>query len=161
MSIPTYNPPPPQMPFGYSYNQPPPAKRRRRWPWIVAIVVLAFIAFISCASALGSSSTSPQPAPQAQQTPAPPPAFPGATDSDVVAQAGKPIVVDGLTLTASPLKSVKGAFGGEPVLCTTVTYKNAPTAKQGSYNGGFDWKLQDPNGTIVMPGISAAARPRR
>ena len=61
-----------------------------------------------------------------------------------MAQAGQPIDLDGVVTTATPL--VQGQqFGTTPVLCSTVTIQNN-SDETASFNGGFDWKLQDPNG---------------
>jgi hypothetical protein len=40
----------------------------------------------------------------------------------------------------------------QKTLCSTVTYQNGGS-DTASFNGGFDWKLQDPNGAIIMTGL--------
>jgi hypothetical protein len=83
-----------------------------------------------------------------------PPAFPGATKDDTVAQAGAPVEKDGLVLTSSAVKAGDSTFG--KTLCTTVSYDNG-TDESVSFNG-FDWKLQDPNGTILSMTIGGSRK---
>lgn len=40
----------------------------------------------------------------------------------------------------------------QKTLCSTVTYQNGGS-DTASFNGGFDWKLQDPNGAIMTTGL--------
>jgi uncharacterized protein DUF4352 len=63
-------------------------------------------------------------------------------------------VADEITTTSTALKPVKPQFGN-PQLCTDVSYANGSTETT-SFNGGFDWKLQDPNGAILMNGFSGS-----
>lgn len=79
-------------------------------------------------------------------------AFPGATEDDIVAQAGQSVTADGITMTSTAIEPVTPQFGS-PQLCTDVTYANG-SDQPTSFNGGFDWKLQDPNGAILMNGFS-------
>jgi hypothetical protein len=68
----------------------------------------------------------------------------------MVAQAGQAVNADGLMLTAGPLRS--GNSMADDTLCAPVAYSNG-RKEPVSFNGGFDWKLQDPNGAIVMTGL--------
>jgi Domain of unknown function (DUF4352) len=61
--------------------------------------------------------------------------------------AGQTADRDGLQITVSPLKKVKPQYGSA-MLCSQVSYVNNSGEEQ-NYNGGFDWKLQDPNSNIV------------
>ena len=70
-----------------------------------------------------------------------------------MAQAGEAVNADGLTVTTTPLKPGDSTLG--KTLCTTVTYNNG-TDEPATFNGGFDWKMQDPNGTILMTGLSGS-----
>ncbi|TCK26996.1 DUF4190 domain-containing protein [Pseudonocardia endophytica] len=80
-------------------------------------------------------------------------AFPGATTSDVIGKPGETLTVGDMQVTASALKPGDSTLG--KTLCTTVTYKyNGSTT--GSFNGGFDWKLQDPNGAALMTGFTGS-----
>ncbi|HTF50636.1 MAG TPA: DUF4352 domain-containing protein [Pseudonocardia sp.] len=76
-----------------------------------------------------------------------PPAFPGATKDDVVAQAGQSVDAEALSVTTGPLKP--GDATGGATLCAPVSYKNGKDEPV-NFNGGFDWKLQDPNGAAIM-----------
>ena len=63
-----------------------------------------------------------------------------------MAQAGDTVDADGLRITTTSLVPGDDRLGS--TLCTTVTYDNqsgGPT----TFNGGFDWKLQSPNGAIL------------
>jgi hypothetical protein len=102
----------------------------------------------------GSAPTKPAGSAPASQAPAgqAPPAFPGATPDDTVAQAGAPVDRDGLVLTSTAVKAGDSTLG--KTLCTTVSYTNG-TDKSVSFNG-FDWKLQDPNGTILTMTIGGS-----
>jgi len=95
----------------------------------------------------GSAPANPAPAGQAPaaQDPAAPPAFPGATADDTVAQAGAAVNKDGLVVTSTAIKPGDSTFG--KTLCTKVSYNNG-TDKSVAFNA-FEWKLQDPNGTIL------------
>jgi hypothetical protein len=100
----------------------------------------------------GSTPTSQAGQAPAAQDPAAPPAFPGATEDDTVAQAGAAVNKDGLVLTSTAVKAGDSTLG--KTLCTTVSYNNG-TDKSVSFNG-FDWKLQDPNGTILSMTIGGS-----
>ncbi|MGY1713081.1 DUF4352 domain-containing protein [Geodermatophilus sp. SYSU D01106] len=57
---------------------------------------------------------------------------------------GQTITLDGLAITVAPL--VEGrALGSTPVLCGSVTMVNNSDGSA-SFNGLFDWKLQNPAG---------------
>lgn len=135
------------------------AYRKAQRPWyakkrfIVPLVVVALIAVFAATSGGGGATTAPGGA--AAQDPGAPPAFPGATSDDVVAQAGAAVDVDGLTMTATALAPGDDTLG--ETLCTTVTYANG-TSSAASFTL-FDWKLQDPNGTILTTGIVGSQNP--
>jgi hypothetical protein len=126
------------------------AYRKAQRPWykkkrfIVPLVLVAVFIVIGIAGGSGGET------PPAAQKPAGPPAFPGATEKDVVAKAGEAVNADGLTVTTAPLRAGDKTFGNG--LCTAVKYTNGKNEPV-SFNGGFDWKLQDPNGAIVMTGL--------
>ncbi|MEU6700243.1 DUF4352 domain-containing protein [Pseudonocardia sp. NPDC046786] len=82
-------------------------------------------------------------------------AFPGATANDVVGNAGDTLTVGDLQISASALRPGDSTIG--QTLCADVTYTNAGTTP-GSFNGGFDWKLQDPNGAALMTSLLGADR---
>jgi len=78
-------------------------------------------------------------------------AFPGATSNDVVGNAGDTLTVGDMQVSATALKPGNTPIG--QTLCTTVTYKYTGSTT-GHFNGGFDWKLQDPNGAALLTGFS-------
>jgi hypothetical protein len=80
-------------------------------------------------------------------------AFPGATSNDVVGNGGDALTVGDMQITATALKPGDSTLG--KTLCTTVTYKNNGSTP-GSFNGGFDWKLQDPAGAALMTGFGGS-----
>jgi hypothetical protein len=71
-----------------------------------------------------------------------------------VAQAGETVDSEGLKTTTTGL--VKGDDTLGPTLCTTVTYDNQ-SGRPTSFNGGFDWKLQSPNGAILSNTFAGSA----
>ncbi len=76
------------------------------------------------------------------------PTFQGQQEGDVTAEAGQTITLEGVQMTVAPL--VEGEpFGSTPVLCSSVTIVNNSDAPA-SFNGGFDWKMQDPAGVARM-----------
>lgn len=122
------------------------AYRKAQRPWYKKKRFLLPIAFLVMFIALGALGSGGQPstaAPAANN----PPAFPGATPKDVVAHAGEAVDAEGLTVTAGAL-----AKGDGQTLCAPVNYRNG-RQEPVSFNGGFDWKLQDPHGAIVMTGL--------
>ncbi len=146
------------------------AYRKAQRPWyqkkrfLIPLVLLAltFVSSVFGASDDGtpSATVTPSggeavPAAPAQADDAPP-AFPGATKNDVVAKPGEAVTTDtGVTMTAAPLKVTKSQLGGKPLLCTDVNYQNG-SDETASFNGGFDWKVQDPNGAILMNTFSGS-----
>lgn len=135
------------------------AYRKAQRPWFRKkrfIIPLALIALIAVGSALGGGggggTTTAPGGSAAAQDPSAPPAFPGATSDDVVAQAGEAVDVDGLTVTATALTPGDDTLGD--TLCTTTTYANG-TGSAASFNL-IDWKLQDPNGTILNTGFTGS-----
>jgi hypothetical protein len=138
------------------------AYRKAQRPWYKKkrfIVPLALVLLIAVVSALsgggGGAATTAPGGPAAAQDPAAPPAFPGAASGDVVAQAGAAVDVDGLTMTVTALTPGDDTLGD--TLCTTVSYANG-TSAAASFSL-FDWKLQDPNGTILNTGIVGSQNP--
>jgi hypothetical protein len=89
---------------------------------------------------------SPGDSTSAAREPGAQPAFPGATDKDVVAQAGDTVDAGGLRIASTGL--VPGNDSRSSTLCTTVTYDNQ-SGHPVTFNGGFDWKLQSPDGAIL------------
>jgi hypothetical protein len=65
-------------------------------------------------------------------------------------EAGQTADIDGLVITAGRLQRSGSALGS--LVCSTVQYENR-SGKTRSYNGLFDWKLQNPNGVIATPSI--------
>ena len=72
------------------------------------------------------------------------PTFQGQQQGDTVAEAGQSITLDDVVTTATPLAEGQ-MLGTTAVLCSTVTIVNNGD-DAASFNGGFDWKLQDPQG---------------
>lgn len=60
---------------------------------------------------------------------------------------GTAVDVEGLVLTVETMKRTAQQFGS-PALCVDVRYVNNSDENQ-SYNGGFDWKLQSPEGQVA------------
>jgi hypothetical protein len=142
------------------------AYRKAQRPWykkkryVLPLGLVVLIVLISALSGGGGSggpsatSGSSGGSTPAAQDPKAPPAFPGATEDDTVAQAGAPVDKDSLVLTSTAVKAGDSTFG--KTLCTTVSYNNG-TDKSVSFNG-FDWKLQDPNGTILSMTIGGSSK---
>ncbi|GAA1860839.1 hypothetical protein GCM10009836_46230 [Pseudonocardia ailaonensis] len=138
-------------PYGYpqqfaqvpQQRQPAPAPRKRRkWPFVFGgVVVLAVLLGVIAGLGSGGSGTTAAPAGGGAASAA----AAGDSAKGPVA-AGQAQVNDGVTLTATALKA--STSFGQKVLCTTVSYRNGSTSQAG-YNQ-FDWKLQDPNGAIVV-----------
>ena len=120
------------------------AYRKAQRPWykkkrfIFPLAIILLIVIISVANVGGDSKPSVSPSGSAGgQDSSGPPAFPGATSGDVVAQAGETVDADGLAVTTTPLKRGNDTLG--ETLCTTATYKKG-TNSPATFNGGFDWK---------------------
>ena len=114
----------------------------------VLAIVLSIVTIVNVATAVDQAFG------PANVTPAGPGAAPGATagaPEQTVFQQGQPADIDGLVVVAEGLEREKPQFGS-PALCTKVTYTNNTDANA-SFNGGFDWKLQAPGGTIVSSTI--------
>jgi hypothetical protein len=109
----------------------------------VIAVIISITVWSAAASAI-SKAVGP-----ATVTPGSAPAAPGQAPAPAQTSfaAGQTADIEGLQVTASPLRKAKPQFGS-PVVCSDVSYQNNSQDKR-SYNGGFDWKLQDPNGAIV------------
>jgi hypothetical protein len=148
------------------------AYRNAQRPWYRKkrfVIPIGFVVLLVAVSALnggggkaptsggatGAAPANPAPANRAPAAggPAAAPAFPGAAPADTVAQAGAPVDKDGLVLTSTAIKAGDSTFG--KTLCTTVGYSNG-TDRSVSFNG-FDWKLQDPNGTILSMTIGGSS----
>lgn len=139
------------------------AQRKALRPWyrrpkLLLALVLALAAFgvIAGVASGGSSSTDNAPTvtgPTGGPTAETPAAsFPGQQDDDTVAQAGETITADQIAYTAAPLAAGE-PFGSEQVVCSTVQLVNNGTETT-SYNQ-FEWKLQNPGGSITSPTIAA------
>ncbi len=148
---PQYGPPPPGWapPGAQPYGGEPPKRKRRKWPWVL-LGLLVFL-FGGCAVLISSLGGDPAPEGSVSGEAADPgadspagPTFPGQQEGDTVAEAGQSITLDDVVTTATPL--VEGqAVGTTPVLCSTLTIVNNGD-DAAPFNGGFDWKLQDPQG---------------
>lgn len=130
------------------------AYRKAQRPWyrkkrFIGLLAIALLIIVIVVSNSGGGGTTTTPGGSTAQDPAAPPAFPGATSDDVVAQAGEAVNADGLTVTTTALEEGDGTLG--ETLCTTATYNNGTDAP--ATFSLFDWKLQDPNGAILMTGI--------
>lgn len=101
----------------------------------------------------GSTSTNSDNTGQAASDSAVAPALPGATSNDLIAQAGEPVTTDGLTATSAALAPGDATLGR--TLCTTASLSNGTDGVL-AFNGMFDWKMQDPNGTILMPALTGS-----
>ena len=140
-----------------------PWYKKKRF-WLLGIVAL--FAVIAIASALSGGGNSPDPTSDnseatnpassgsnAQDTPTKSePAFPGAKDSDTVGQAGDELTLGGIAITAEALAAGDATVG--ETLCAPVTLKNN-SDETVDFNM-FDWKLQDPSGTIRNTGITGS-----
>jgi hypothetical protein len=139
------------------------AYRKAQRPWfkkkrfLVPLALVLLIGFSAALNGGGDSGAPAAPGGPAAQDPSAPPAFPGATADDLVAQAGGPVDADGLTMTATALEPGDDTLG--ETLCTTVSYANG-TGSAATFNL-FDWKLQDPNGTILNTGLLGSDDPLR
>lgn len=130
-----------------------PWYKKKRFIGLLAIVLL--IVIISVSTSGGGGGTSPAPGGSAAQDPNAPPAFPGATSDDVVVQAGEAVDASGVSVTSSALEEGDSTLG--ETLCTTVTYNNGGDSAA-TFNL-IDWKLQDPNGTILNTGFVGSDNP--
>jgi hypothetical protein len=157
-------PQPPQPPFA----DPRAAKaaaaaekayRKAQRPWFKKkrfVLPIAFFVLLILLVSLGrgdkpAAKTSPGLPAAAEKDPSAPAPFPGAKDDDVVVQAGESVTTDSkIAMTATKL--TPGDATIHKTLCSTVTYQNGGS-DTASFNGGFDWKLQDPNGAIIMTGL--------
>jgi hypothetical protein len=137
------------------------AYRKAQRPWyqkkrfILPLGLLVLIVLIVALTSGGDEDpTVVSPGGSGAQAPAGgPPAFPGATEDDVVAQAGDTVDADGVQITAAALTPGDATIG--ETLCTTVTYNNQ-SDQPSAFNGGFDWKLQGPSGAILSPTITGS-----
>lgn len=77
------------------------------------------------------------------------PAFPGAQEGDVVGQAGEALALGDTEITSTPIAAGDATLG--PTLCTTVSLTNG-SEDTIDFNP-FDWKLQNPSGTILNTGF--------
>ena len=129
-----------------------PWYKKKRFIGPLAIVLLIVIISVSTS---GGAGTSPAPGGSAAQDQNAPPAFPGATSDDVVVQAGEAVDASGVSVTTSALEEGDSTLG--ETLCTTVGYTNGgDSAARFSL---IDWKLQDPNGTILNTGLLGSDNP--
>ncbi len=128
-----------------------PWYKKKRFIGLLAIVLLIII-IVASTSGGGGGGTAPAAGGNAAQDPNAPPAFPGATPNDVAVQAGETVDANGVSVMATPLTEGDSTLG--ETLCTTVTYNNG-----GDSAASFsliDWKLQDPNGTILNTGFAGS-----
>ena len=141
------------------------AKARRPWykkkRFILPLALLVLIVIIIVATTAGGGGgnntagddpgSSPTADPSVSESTQP--AFPGAESSDVVGQAGAPLVLGDITVTSTALSNGDPTFG--PTLCTTATIQNG-SDETIDFNL-FDWKLQAPSGTISNAGATGSA----
>jgi hypothetical protein len=132
---------------------------------IAGITVVVFIALVgSCVAALsgprsgasgtGVGSAVPGAVAGAQAgSKRPSLAFPGQMDGDLSTDVGGAISVDGVVISAAALREVNTSIGN--YLCSQVVYQNNSSESM-NFNGGFDWKLQDPNGVGRMTGFGGS-----
>lgn len=136
-------------PSGPQFRLTPQKRRRRKWPIVVGGLVLLVIIIVAVSKG-GGSATPDKPAGTIAAT------FPGATDKDIAGNAGDTLTVDGVQVTTTPLKAGQ-KIGSKKSLCTTATLVN-PTSKPVNFNGGFDWKMQDPAGAAVNTAIFGSSK---
>ncbi|MEU4764875.1 hypothetical protein AB0H12_16605 [Actinosynnema sp. NPDC023794] len=118
--------------------------QEKRFIFGLALLVIVVVIIVNSGGGSGDRpAVVSQDNPPAGQESAAQPAFPGATNKDAVARAGETVDADGLRVTTTSLVPGEGTRG--PTLCTTVTYDNQ-SGRPATFNGGFDWKLQSPNG---------------
>ena len=145
-----YPQPDPNQPWRYPDPAPMKPAKKRRWPWILGGAIAFFVVVGSCSAA--TAPTTPEaavspvtmPPPAADQIPTP--TVPEQVVPDLTAGGpGDTLVSEGLAVTASPLTNT--TWAGMSLTCSNVTYKNG-SAEEKSFNGLFDWKIQDPAGVI-------------
>lgn len=143
----TYNP--------YAPAEPAPKKARSGFKvlrllfeavLILIIVVLLAAGGDSDSTAAGNGRDTVTAESLEEQEPAVDPAFPGALENDLVGQPGDALMLDALTVTASPLRDGDTSFGEKPSLCTTTTLHSS-SDETVSFDS-FDWDLQWPSGVI-------------
>jgi hypothetical protein len=130
----------------YRKAQRPWYKKKRFILPLALVVIIVIIVLSTRGDGDRPTVVSPGDSTSAAREPGAQPAFPGATDRDVVAQAGETVDAEGLRVTTTSLVAGDATLG--PTLCTTVTYDNQ-SGRPTTFNGGFDWKLQSPNGAIL------------
>ena len=143
------------------------AKARRPWykkkRFILPLALIVLIVIIIAATMAGgggnndsdpiasddpSASESSQPTEsESSQS-----AFPGAQASDVIGQAGEPLVLGDISVASTALTAGDPTLG--PTLCTTATIQNQ-SDETINFNA-FDWKLQAPSGTISNPSLTGS-----
>lgn len=132
---------------------------------IAGITAVVFMALVgSCVAALSSAASRPSgtgvgsvvagaTAGAQAGSERPNLAFPGQMDGDLATDVGGAISVDGVVISAAPLREVNSSLGN--YLCSQVVYQNNSSEAM-NFNGGFDWKLQDPNGVGRMTGFGGS-----
>ncbi|UWX97755.1 DUF4352 domain-containing protein [Arthrobacter zhaoxinii] len=136
------------------------AKARRPWykkkRFILPLALIVLIVIISIATMSGgggNDTADPDSSSDPTATETSEPAFPGAQDSDVIGQAGDPLVLGDITVTSTALSPGDSTLG--PTLCTTATIQNG-SDETIDFNA-FDWKLQAPSGTISNAGVTGSS----
>jgi hypothetical protein len=124
-------------------------KKRFFFLAILAVIVITIIANTGGGDEPGATVNGGQQEQAAEFVPA----FAGATEDDVVAEAGQAVTADGVTTTTTALTTGDSTLGD--TLCTTATYDNGSDAPAAF--SSFDWKLQDPNGAILSPTIAGSS----
>lgn len=99
-------------------------------------------------SAASADSVEQTTAPAAESDePASTATFAGQQDQDVAVKPGESVTIKGVTVTAADLFAGDSTFGA--TTCSTVSLKNG-SGDTVDFNL-YDWKLQQPSGTIVDP----------
>lgn len=78
-------------------------------------------------------------------------AFPGALESDVIGKAGDELKLGDVTVTSSELTEGANPEIVGPTLCSTVSLTN--NSDETIDFNAFDWKMQEPGGTILNVGL--------
>jgi Domain of unknown function (DUF4352) len=111
-------------------------------------IVVSFAIFAAFASAVdeatGPATVTPSTGSSVQA-----PAAATETEPQTLFAAGQTADIEGLRVTAESLKPQAGTLGGRQ-LCSKVTISN-DSAEERSFNGLFEWKIQDPDNIQQSP----------
>lgn len=146
--FPIATPQQPAAPEGYKLKKKKPIYKRV-WFWLLVILAIIIIAAVAGGgggdepTVSGDASSAESPAADAPAAGGP--TFQGQQEGDTAAEAGQSITIDDVVTTTTPLVEGEDVTGSSPTLCTTVTIVNN-SDEAASFNGAFDWNLQDPAG---------------